>query len=1561
LFTIFNNNTSYAQDIDTEEPVITINGSNYVLIEKGVPWVDPGASAYDNVDGNVLVTTSGTVYYNTVGDHIIEYQAQDSAGNLSKKERIVRVVDLYDMRESYTFEEEHTYGGSYEDRFTSVIDTRDNGYVVVGCAASIDYDLLGKNNVGFDIGIFIKYDSQNKKVWEKVYGGSDEDCFSKVIETNDGGYIIVGYTSSNDGDIIDGNNGNRDALIVKFNSDGEEQWQKTFGGSNDDSFYDVVILDNGDIVAVGYTWSDGIDITDGNNGDYDALIVKFDALGNEIMQRTFGGSAVDIFYSVIKTNDGNFIAVGSTTSSDYDITDSYSGDTDALIVKFYPNGNEIWQSVVGEWNIDLFNDVVETNSGEYIAVGSSGRVNTNGGVNRDGYMIKYDFNGNILLETVVGGSHNDYIASIKKMPFGDFIITGTTYSTDFIDEEKGGFVITTNDDLSILTQNAIGDINSNQYIYDLTLTDNGFIVVGRTDTDIYYDCNDAYLYQESNYGHLSIDGIDDVVINLNQNFQENDNVYATDERGNRLSVTINGEVNNQVLGTYRLTYITSSNEFEIQLLRNVTVVDNIAPIITLNGSKYVLIEKNATWVDPGAIAIDNYDGEVNVITSGTVDLNVLGEYVIEYSAIDSSGNSNRFIRHVQVVDKYDYQANYRFHDDKTLGGSGDDRVYSSIETSDGGYLVVGATDSKNYDINDGNNGGIDGLIIKYDKYGNEQWQRTFGGSLNDFFMSVIETNDGYIVVGNTYSSDFDITYGTNGFNDGLIVKYDSNGNLLWHKTFGGSSYEAFYSIVDADNGNFVVAGVTYSNNIDITDGNNGSGDSIIVMFDETGREIWQRTIGGSESELLWSIVKTSDDCFISVGDTSSNDYDIDDSYNGSGDGLIIKIDYYGEVLWLKTMGGSNLDSFTYVTEKSDGSYLVAGYTSSNDFDIVDGNNGSSDGLIVRYDSSGNMLSQITYGGSKGDFLYYINETKDGGFIVLGDTFSNDFDIINYYGKGDALIVKFDINNEEEWQQTVGGVEYDLFSSFVELDNMYLFIGQTQSFGNGLKDGLLYMLYDLDDVSIDIEDDIILNYTDSLNFLECLTVYDKQGLDITNETIIIGEQSLQLGLKDLEFIINTQQAQIILKRQITITDNEKPLINNTRDIVILKSATNIIWHHGLTASDNYDGDITSNIEVDDSLVNLNSVGDYSLTYRLIDSNGNETIQSVIVYIVEDENPVFYNIPDYYIVEKDDINFNYRENIFVVDLADYTTTDFTINTQNLNINQVNYYDLIYAYTDSNGNKTEKIVTVYIVNDLEYPQIYINSEYICEVNESTDLSFGIIAADYTDGIISEQVIVNDSSVNYNTVGNYYVDFTIINSKNNMSNINASLFIVDVTAPIITLSGEDVINHEAGGLYNDLGVILEDNYDSDLQVIIQGSVNSEVLGSYVLTYYTIDSSGNESIRLTRTINVVDTTSPEFDGIVKSVQIEKGSTFDPIDGITVSDNYDSNLDINYSKYYDVNKSGEYIITLTSTDTSGNIAYSYYKLKVLGSKYTITIEYNLDVALIDCIINQKKDYLIKIK
>ena len=209
----------------------------------------------------------------------------------------------------------------------------------------------------------------------------------------------------------------------------------------------------------------------------------------------------------------------------------------------------------------------------------------------------------------------------------------------------------------------------------------------------------------------------------------------------------------------------------------------------------------------------------------------------------------------------------------------------SFKPNDNGYILIGSSDSFDVDIKN-NKGSYDFWVVKISETGELAWEKSFGGSQTDEARGIVKTNDGnYLIVGDTRSNDIDVSI-NKGAADFWVIKISPNGELLWEKTFGGSSFDAARSISKTQDGGFIICGSSRSSNINLSN-NNGQNDAWVIKIDNSGDIKWQKNVGGTEVDLAYDAIELNDNSILVVGESSSADLDIPDN-KGFSDMLIFK-------------------------------------------------------------------------------------------------------------------------------------------------------------------------------------------------------------------------------------------------------------------------------------------------------------------------------------------------------------------------------------------------------------------------------------------------------------------------------------------------------------------------------------------------------------------------------------------------------------------------------------------------------------------------------------------------
>ena len=352
---------------------------------------------------------------------------------------------------------------------------------------------------------------------------------------------------------------------------------------------------------------------------------------------------------------------------------------------------------------------------------------------------------------------------------------------------------------------------------------------------------------------------------------------------------------------------------------------------------------------------------------------------------------------------------------QTYGGSGDDYGQSIQQTTDGGYIIAGYTDSFGA-------GNVDFYLVKTDADGDVLWTQTFGGDGWDFSYSVQQTADGGYIVGG-YSTSFGA-----GDADFYLVKTDADGVSVWAQIYGGSEHDYGHSVRQTADGGYIMTGYTRSFGA-------GDYDVYLVKTDADGDALWTHTYGGGLRDYAKSVRQTGDGGYIIAGYTESfgaGEYDV----------YLVKTDADGYADWTGTYGGIYYDNSQSVQQTTDGGYIAVGRT--------DSFGPGGDIYLVKTDADGGALWPRNYGGANNDYGRSVQGTDEGGYIIASNT--------NSFGEGgyDIYLIKTDADGDAVWTRTYGGGGDDYGQSVQQTtDGAYIIGGYTDSFAAGDHD--VYMV------------------------------------------------------------------------------------------------------------------------------------------------------------------------------------------------------------------------------------------------------------------------------------------------------------------------------------------------------------------------------------------------------------------------------------------------------------------------------------------------------------------------
>lgn len=450
-----------------------------------------------------------------------------------------------------------------------------------------------------------------------------------------------------------------------------------------------------------------------------------------------------------------------------------------------------------------------------------------------------------------------------------------------------------------------------------------------------------------------------------------------------------------------------------------------------------------------------------------------------------------------------------------------------------------------------------------------------------------------------------------------------------------------------------------------------------------------------------------------------------------------------------------------------------------------------------------------------------------------------------------------------------------------------------------------------------------------------TAVDDNDGDITSDIVVTSNVDVnKVGVYTVKYNVtdsnNNSAIEVVRIVNVELVDNTPPTITLTGDNPQIINIGDTYTESGATATDNVDGDITDSIVIDSSQVNVNVRGNYKVSYTVTDNNDNDAVEERDVIVRDNEAPVITLSGDNPI--EFTVGDNYVESGYtaVDNLEGDVSANVTINLENLDMDTVGSYNVIYTVSDEDDNEhvVTRVVNVVEVVDTTDPVITLTGDNPLTLNQGdTYTDPGFSATDDIDGDITDSVVVN-GTVDTNTVGSYTITYTVTDSANNSHEVSRVVNVVDSEAPVITLTGDNPLTMRYGDSYVEPGFTATDNIDGDVatQVLVDTSelTNAVTSTEPYKVYYSVVDNNNNSFTIEREVYIINT----FDIYTDTTNSLKVSN-NPLD---IKDQLKHAIPINFENSLDTIDDSTLVldIKMKFTDIDGTV-------KDLVEPYTISL------------------------
>ncbi len=1007
-------------------------------------------------------------------------------------------TNIVPLEELVIKEWEADFGGSDNDYLTSLKQTSDGGYVMGGYSYSITDG--NKASAGFGGSDFwvVRLDRAGNKVWDRCFGGAGEDQLYALDQTADGGFMLGGWSASTPWALKSATNyGGWDFWVVRLDANGIQLWDKSFGGTNDDLLYDLQITWDGGCFLSGDS-SSGVS---GNKSspnlnvtDYWAL--KLDSNGQKIWDNTFGGLNYDSAYSGRQTLDGGYVLGGSSWSpiNGNKSSDNF-GAADGWLLKLDAAGHKLWENPFGGSSVDFISSVRATSEGGYIlGLQSSSAISgnkTNSGFGAyDFWLVKVDGAGTKQWEKVLGGGADEENPCVRQTPDGGFSVGGASSSgvsgnkTNATFGPRDFWFVRLDSNGNKKWEAAFGGSGNDVLKVQEPTADGGFVLAGYSDSGATGN-KSLGGYGSADYWVVKLAvreaPIGTPVVLVNGQYSVSNNLAVTETNAAQVTLSTsftNGTIRYTIDGSAPTTNSplytgafwlantsTITRSFTITATAwnsNATASATADPVTVSFVTRPLFLAQNGRGTVSATPAQPSYATGQQILLTATPLNSYYG--FVRWSDGNTSNprpvtigaSSNLFTAIFTNIVPLELHVLKQW--EKDYGGTNADHFTVVKRTDDGGYVVAGYSDSPpSGNKISGNYGDQDFWLLKLDTNGNKQWERTFGGTNEDHLATIIMTMDGgFFLAGSSLSgAGGNKTSPGYGGRDFWTVRLDANGNKLWDQSFGGSADEVLSSGLQTVDGGFIVGGYSFSvPSGNKTATNSGQTDFWLVRLDANGNKVWDRSYGGTSYEEIDGLQQTADGGFVIEGQSSSGASGNKSSINyGNADCWVIKIDADGNKLWENDIGGSGEEDMSYggVSLTPDGGFILCGdSTGPNDGNKTAPNHGGRDCWLIRLDAAGNKLWDRSYGGTGSDQPGSVIPVRTGGLLLgaSSDSTATVGKTSSTLGGLDYWLVRLDENGTQIWDRSYGGTNDDDLSNGLETPDGGFVIGGESASGPG---------------------------------------------------------------------------------------------------------------------------------------------------------------------------------------------------------------------------------------------------------------------------------------------------------------------------------------------------------------------------------------------------------------------------------------------------------------------------------------------------------------------------------